>query len=934
MSPGNSVTDQVRAATSDAVREAQNSNASKKEVIQARDAAKVGVYESVAANISSSGAGHAQQINEIQNTPDHLQNIKNAGLTATYADAISRAMVDMLRSGTDQLAHKATAAYIAEYQEQNPVTATKAISASLRNNPLTSKAVDKIEDNKIIKKIIEEKDDDTYTQYTLDGLKLTKEEIPKNKNKDEKTVKSHGTVLNEAIAAGYYGTETDYTKKIDRNSNMVSDTFEGIATTLLDPSRLKKDHENPNLIADYIPDSVRPQADWAINLVDSFAKSPNKVARFVRGGTLDNLAGIAALGAEGTKTVSAVFLPKSGDSDLYKGVSYQPVHGIRIIETTIGRAIGGTVAAAKDDPIAFSGSMIIPFPIKLTGKTAKAKITGKATTLGKTSHPIELLQADKLSKLEGDVFREKMVYPDNYPTFDAAAKNINQPLSMFESTPNLYPDPKSLGGDSVMIHAHPNSWGDTHYGRLGKHGDPGTFGGPDLSTKFLRMPEIKVGGIGFSNPLKDVSTTLKNTKDVLTGKRDLYSPSVDFIVHEGFERLPDNVRGNKKLSRDWMIKEADPAKAYLTHKLESNTKAGKSAVEAEAAITPGAEFKLIENKFKTKVKQPITIFGKETIPGTGIKLQITVDAPVKAYRATGELKTVKRKRATGIVETDKGILLVEEKGGHLNLPGGGIDGFFETGAKAVSRELFEETGIKSKDTKKLFEYTDGTKKRSNQGGLYYNEHLVYEVGVNSDVRPKIKGNKEVVNVEYWKPGTDLPSKLNDASVEILKKRYPGSEKRIEITKPTETPKKTTRKRADESKNESKKNVKDSSDFDYAEIFERGESIPVVDLTYAIKPSKYSKTTKSANYKPPSPRGPSTPKYFGNAPKYLTKSSPYASKTSVAKTNAASSLLIPVRITEKKTKQENDVSRTRKKTEAKSDNVLKELRVNVIGDLII
>lgn len=68
---------------------------------------------------------------------------------------------------------------------------------------------------------------------------------------------------------------------------------------------------------------------------------------------------------------------------------------------------------------------------------------------------------------------------------------------------------------------------------------------------------------------------------------------------------------------------------------------------------------------------------------------------------------LKRKRATVIVETEKGILLVS----HLifgkflfALPGGGIK-FKETPEDTARREVEEETGLKLKDVKYLFDYS-------------------------------------------------------------------------------------------------------------------------------------------------------------------------------------------------------------------------------------
>lgn len=53
---------------------------------------------------------------------------------------------------------------------------------------------------------------------------------------------------------------------------------------------------------------------------------------------------------------------------------------------------------------------------------------------------------------------------------------------------------------------------------------------------------------------------------------------------------------------------------------------------------------------------------------------------------------MKRQRATVIVEINQRILLVENRGGLLLLPGGGIQAD-ESGLQAAARELAEETGL-------------------------------------------------------------------------------------------------------------------------------------------------------------------------------------------------------------------------------------------------
>lgn len=67
----------------------------------------------------------------------------------------------------------------------------------------------------------------------------------------------------------------------------------------------------------------------------------------------------------------------------------------------------------------------------------------------------------------------------------------------------------------------------------------------------------------------------------------------------------------------------------------------------------------------------------------------------------------KRMRATAIVETKKGILIVRVKGmPYFILPGGGINKG-ESNQHAVKRELKEETGLIATNCKYLFDCKGG-----------------------------------------------------------------------------------------------------------------------------------------------------------------------------------------------------------------------------------
>lgn len=68
---------------------------------------------------------------------------------------------------------------------------------------------------------------------------------------------------------------------------------------------------------------------------------------------------------------------------------------------------------------------------------------------------------------------------------------------------------------------------------------------------------------------------------------------------------------------------------------------------------------------------------------------------------------MKRQRATLIVEIDSKILLVENRGGLLLLPGGGIDAD-ESHAQAAARELGEETCLLADSLQFLFSHESET----------------------------------------------------------------------------------------------------------------------------------------------------------------------------------------------------------------------------------
>ena len=86
------------------------------------------------------------------------------------------------------------------------------------------------------------------------------------------------------------------------------------------------------------------------------------------------------------------------------------------------------------------------------------------------------------------------------------------------------------------------------------------------------------------------------------------------------------------------------------------------------------------------------------------------EAALRAHRK--ELKrAVKRQRATIIVELDGSILLVENRGGLVLLPGGGVHAD-ESRLQAAARELAEETRLVAQSLLFLFEHESATNRHS------------------------------------------------------------------------------------------------------------------------------------------------------------------------------------------------------------------------------
>ena len=127
-----------------------------------------------------------------------------------------------------------------------------------------------------------------------------------------------------------------------------------------------------------------------------------------------------------------------------------------------------------------------------------------------------------------------------------------------------------------------------------------------------------------------------------------------------------------------------------------------------------------------------------------------------------------RRRGTAIVDTAEGILVVRERDNMFSLPGGGADQQ-ERREEAAIRELGEETGLKTLESRFLFQHL-GRPRKSHHGGVYRDDHKVFLLKTAGTARPR----KEVTQVAYF-DGSDLD--LDRTSREIIE-RYLAAKKGV------------------------------------------------------------------------------------------------------------------------------------------------------------
>lgn len=122
--------------------------------------------------------------------------------------------------------------------------------------------------------------------------------------------------------------------------------------------------------------------------------------------------------------------------------------------------------------------------------------------------------------------------------------------------------------------------------------------------------------------------------------------------------------------------------------------------------------------------------------------------------------TPKRRKGIAIVETKKGILVGAIHGTFI-LPGGGAERW-ESRKKAAIRELYEETGLKTKKIKYLFEDV-GIKWKDHCGRIIRNHSKVFLVEAEGIPKPR----HEIKKIAFYNPESKI--KMGEGSKTIIEK---------------------------------------------------------------------------------------------------------------------------------------------------------------------
>lgn len=611
---GSSLTNTVRDAAGQAVHDAQNAGASKKDVIKARDAAKERVYSGAVQAINSGGSYNgmsAQQLRkEIVQSRDHLQNMQNAGFYDAQWNPTSKASQTPNKVSTNMqvLSFEPAAVQPKDLgirqrfryeamqlkESKHPIVKT---AASYLPNYYDPEVVKKTEENAL--------DFNNISSFVFDpvsssGLKATESE--KNPLRVDKNV-----VVDSALEGLFYG----YTGEDVSGKGAIIQAAGNRGTNWID-------------------DKAGRLHEWSMRNLDGRFGA---VGSFIRGVAPDSVVGVGTLLSEGTKTITAGFREarKSG-MGLTGSTRSQAMSTslAKMLGFGAGTIAGGTANAAKNDPIAFAGGLIGTGGAAGVGKlgtgVGKFRLKMYKETKGLTHVPLDKL-ADPVHVSYGEklFMGNEVIKAENMHVFGTSKGTMADGVKLLENAKNKYPG--VVEADSTMIiHASPSKFENVSTNPKfeisevlkGNSSEPGLFGAHELVPYFMKVPHFKTDLLGFSNPFKS-NKTLKNA-----------SPRALFIENKGGVKAPPANLLN-----------ADPRSFYTTHKMKAGLDAGRyteieAVVPAKRMTTPAGDYMgvsypktkssaavlyLTEKKFKTSVKQPVTIFGK-TI---GIDLSVPIE---------------------------------------------------------------------------------------------------------------------------------------------------------------------------------------------------------------------------------------------------------------------------------------------------------------------
>jgi len=134
-------------------------------------------------------------------------------------------------------------------------------------------------------------------------------------------------------------------------------------------------------------------------------------------------------------------------------------------------------------------------------------------------------------------------------------------------------------------------------------------------------------------------------------------------------------------------------------------------------------------------------------------------------KVTKRKKNEMRRKGVAIVDTSEGILVVAIRNKRFTLPGGGAEKW-ESRKKATIRELYEETGLKTKNITYLFRYV-GSKWYTHKGKLTRNHAKVFLVETEGHPKPR----HEIKYIRFWKPNYNIP--ITNGTKKVIEKYLKG-----------------------------------------------------------------------------------------------------------------------------------------------------------------